>query len=129
MHFVNQVNLESALSRGVLNIIKQLPGVLDSGAGSRIHFDQINQIAAINALTGRALTTRLGADPRFAIQRLGKYSRQCGLAHSPGPGKQKGMMDTLIVQCISQCGNHVCLTNHLRKDLWPPFSRQCQITH
>ena len=87
MHLVDDVHLETTAGWGVLGVIQHLAHIVDAGIGSGIELDQINETAAINFLAGAAFPARSGGDAGQTIQRLGKDTRNGGLADSSGAGE------------------------------------------
>ena len=48
MNFVNQVDLEAASCRRVLNVIKELSGIFNTSTGRSIDFNQVDEPAFSN---------------------------------------------------------------------------------
>jgi len=65
----------------------------------------------------------------LAIQRLGKDARDAGLAHATGAGKQKGVVQAVVVQRVDQRLEHMLLADQFTKCAWAPFSRQDLVAH
>ncbi len=129
VHFVNQINLETSTGRRVLDVIQQLPRVIDLGPRCRIHFNQIDETAAVNLLTRGTPSAGIRCNAAFAIQRLGKDPRHRRLADAPDATKQIRMMEAPFRQCIAQRLHHRLLPHQLGKCAWPPLSREHQVTH
>ena len=123
VHFVNQINLETPVGRRVLNVIQQLAHIVDAGTRSRIDLDQVNAAAGIDLDARSTFAARFSADALFAIERFGEYPRYRGLADTPGPAEQVGVMQSIAVQRIDQRLNHVLLPHHLFEVGRTPFTR------
>jgi hypothetical protein len=52
MDFVNQINLATTLGWGVLDVIENLPRIINSSPGRSIDFKQVNKSSFIHTLTG-----------------------------------------------------------------------------
>ena len=78
---------------------------------------------------GRALAAGGGTDPRLAIQGLGEDARQGGLADAPGPGKEIGVMEAILIEGIAQRPHHMGLTDHVREGAGSPLAGQYLIGH
>ncbi len=129
MHLVDQVDFKAPRRRCVLNVVQQLPGVLDLGTGSRIHFYQINESILCDRHTGTACTTGLRADARITIEAFGQNTGNSGFPHTPGTGKQIGMVQPVVIEGIDQGPQHMLLPNHLAKIARAPLAGQNLITH
>ena len=121
-------NLE-ARGWGVLHVVHQVARLLDLGARRRIHLNQVNEPAFVNADTGTARSARLGTDTHIAIQTLGHDAGQRGLAHAARAGEQVSMMQPAGIQGVDQRLQDMSLTHHVRERTWPPFSCEDLITH
>ena len=129
VHFVDEVDLEPTLGRCVLGVFHQLPGIVHPGARRGIHLDEIHEASVVDRGTRIAFPTGLGNDAFRAIQGLGEYAGQRGLADAAGARKQVGVVETLRSQRIHQRLDHVLLANHLPEASRPPFPRKNRIAH
>src|SRR3546814_20309031 len=92
-------------------------------------FRSVDEAAGIGFGAGATDAAGRGRDAGFAVQGLGQYARERGLAHPPGTRKQPCMVQSLRGKCMRQSKNHVILANKGVKRTWPPFTRQYQISH
>ena len=122
MHFVDNVNLETTAARRIQRAFQQLTHVIDLSVGSRIQLDQINETAAVDLLAGAAFPARRGSDPGYTIQRLGKNTRDGGLADTARTGEQIRMMQSILRECIAECADDMLLPRQLRESLGTPFA-------
>ncbi|MCY1343084.1 hypothetical protein D9M69_290930 [compost metagenome] len=129
VHFVDQVDLVAAAAGGVLHVVEQFAGVFHLGAAGGVHFDQVDEATFIDLPADRALAARGGAYAGFAVQALGENTRDGGLAHAPGTGKQIGVVQALVVQGIDQGFQHMGLADHFAERARTPFSCKNLITH
>ena len=129
VHFIDEVHLETTTGRTVLHVVEQLSGVFHLGAGRRIDFQQIDEIALIDLAAGIAHTARMAADPLLAVEALGQNAGDGGLAHPAGPAQQVGMVKPSLIQGIGQGSQHMLLADHLFKRMGAPFARQNLIAH
>ena len=129
VHFVDQVDLVTPAGRRVLHVLQQLAGIFHLGAAGGVDFDQVDEAAFINLAAHRALAAGRGADAGLAIQALGQDTRDGGLAHPAGAGKQVGMVQALAVQGVDQGLEHVGLADHLAEAARAPFACKNLITH
>ena len=90
--FVDQVNLIAAPGWGIHDVVQQVAGILDLGAGSRVHFNQVNEAPLIQLATTQAFTARLGPLTSFAIHGLGQNTGDRGLPDSAGTGEEISVM-------------------------------------
>ena len=129
VHFVDQVDLEAALRRQILDIVQQFAGVLHLGARGGVDFDQVDEAAFVNGTAGIALATGLGGDAALAVERLGEHPSEGGLAHAAGAGEQVGVMQPLLRQRMGERLDHMGLPHQLREVPGTPFARQRQCLH
>ena len=129
VHLVDEVDLESPLRRRVLGVFHQFPGIVHPGARRRVHFDEIHEAAVVDCRTRIASAAGLGNDAFRAIQRLGEYSSQRGLADTACTCEQVGMVEALRRERVHQRLDDVLLANHFRKASRPPFSCKNRIAH
>ncbi|MCY1311089.1 hypothetical protein D9M70_613540 [compost metagenome] len=129
MHFVDQVDLVAAAAGRVLHVVEQFAGIFHLGAAGGVHFDQVDETALIDLPAHRALAARRGADAGLAIQAFGENARDGGLANAPGAGKEIGVVQALVVQCIDQGFQHMSLPDHFAERARTPFACKNLITH
>ena len=129
VHLVDQVHLVAAAGWRILHILQQLTGVLNLGARSGIHFNQVDKTAFIDFFTGTAFPAGCGTDPLLTVQGLGKDACDGGLANTAGTAEQVGMVQAVIIQRVDQCTLHVVLADQLGKIAGAPFTRKNLITH
>ena len=129
MHFVNQVDLETAARWRILHVIEQIAHIINTGSRCRIHFDQVDKSAFINFITAGTFATGNRANTLLAVKALRENTRNGGFTHTAGSGKQIGMVQSVIIQRINQRLEHMFLTCHLGKGSRTPFSGKYLITH
>ena len=122
MNFIDQVDLESTASRSVLDVVEQIPRIVNFRLRRRIHFYQVNKTPLINFFAGAALTTRLGRNSCFAIQRFGQDASYGGLADTSRSREKIGVMQPLAIQRISERFEHMLLPHRFSEILWSPLS-------
>ena len=129
MNFVNQVDLEAASCRRVLNVIKELSGIFNTGTGCCIDFNQVNEAAFCNFTARRALAAGSCADALLAVEAFGQNPGNRRFTNTAGAGKQVRMMETPFIQRIDERAQNVLLPDHFIKETRTPFSRKYLITH
>ena len=122
MHFVNQIDFIASFHRRIGHVIKQIARIIHAGARGGIYFNQIGKTSTINFQAMFAAPAGMAAHALFkTIQRFGKDARNRGFAHAAGAGKEIGMMEAIIIQCISQCFCHMLLANQFVKIFRSPL--------
>ena len=129
VHFVDEIDFESSLGRRVLHIVEQFAGVVDFGARRGVDFDEVDEIALVDAAAGHALAARFGTHALLAVQRLGENPRQRGLAHAARAGEQERVVHALAVEAVDQRRDHMFLADDLLENFWPPLAGQRLVTH
>ncbi len=135
VHLVDQIHLVTPLGRRVLNVVQQLAGIFDLGSRRGIDFDQVDEAPLVNRLTARALATRGRRDALVttpiggAVQALGQYPCQGGLADATRAGEQVRVVQTPLVKSIDQGALDMGLPHKLVECAWPPFTGQNLIAH
>ncbi len=129
VHFVDQVDLEAPATGRVLHVVEQLAGILDLGAAGGVDLDQVDETPFIDLAAHRTLAAWRGGNARLAVHALGDDTRDGCLAHPTGTGKQVGMVQALVVQCVDQRLEHVGLPNHFAEGARTPFTCKNLITH
>ena len=115
VHFVDQVNLVTPLSRRILNVVEEFPGLVDARSRSGVNFDEIDKPAGINLLTGRTLIAWLWAYTALTVQRLRKDSCNGCFTNSARAGKKERMVQSFAVQCICQGADNMFLPHNVVK--------------
>ena len=123
VHFVNQIDFESAVCRLVVDVLKQGARIFHLGARSCVDFNQVDESSFADAGACAALIARRGTDTSFAIDGLGQDSRQRCLANPARAGEQVCVVKPIIVQSVGKRAHNVALPNHLFKFLRAPFPR------
>ena len=129
MHLVDEVDLVAAARRRVLHVVEQVTRVLDLGARSGVHFDQVDETPVVDVATGRADAAGRGRDALLAIQRLGKNPGNGGLADAARAGEQVGMVQPVVVQRVHQGAQHVFLAHQVGEQAGAPLAGKRLITH
>ena len=101
MHLINEVDLESAYRRHVLNVVQQFSHVINAGSGGSIHFNQVDTSTFGDLKTGVTLTTRCRCDAGLTIQATSKNSCDGRFTDTPGAGKQVSVVQAIIIQCVN----------------------------
>jgi hypothetical protein len=129
MDLVNQVDLIAAQGWGVLYVVQDFSGIVDSSPRGGIDFKQIYIAAFVNAGAGRARPTGLSAGRLFTIECFSQQSCQRGFSYTSGASKEKGMMHPVLLQCRGQGSDHVSLANNVGKPPRSPLSGERLVTH
>ena len=129
VHFVDHIHLESAPRGCVGGVFQQLTHFVDARIGRSINFQQINEAPGVDFLAGCALTTRRSRDARFAIQRFSEDAGNGCLADPARPGKEIGVVQTLLGERMIECTYDVFLTHQGREIARSPLARENLITH
>jgi len=130
MYFIDQVDLETTTGGSVGDVFQQLTGLFHASARGGIDFNQVEEATAFYILSGWALTTGLRAYPAgFAVQTLGKNTRDRGLADPSHTGEEISVVQPVVIQRVGQCRDHVALPNQITELLWSPFSGQYLVAH
>src|SRR5690606_38928801 len=113
--FVDQVNLEASAGRRILDVLQQLAHILHFSAGGRVNFNQVDKTPFGDYTTSAAGAAGLGRNTRFTVKTFGKDTGNGGLTNPPRPGKQVGMVQTVLIQRIDQRLQNVFLPDHFQK--------------
>ena len=127
--FVDDIHLEASAGRGVLRRLEQLAHLVDLGIGRGIHLEEVHEPATVDFDAGTALSAGLRRDPGLAVQALSQDPGNCCLAHATGPGKQVGMVQSLLFQCVPQGLDHVLLADKRRKTPGSVLAREDEVSH
>ena len=122
MHFVDDVDLVTALAGAKAYLVAQLADVVDTVVGGSVDLDQVDHAAFGDGDAGGALVAGTFGLWRAAVQRLGQDARRTGLARAARPGKEIGMGHTTFAQRIAQRLRYVFLANDLVKRSAPPLA-------
>ncbi len=129
MHLVNQVHLEPASRRRILNIFQQFTGILDLGPTGGVNFDQVNKPAFVYFMTGSAAFTGPGGNAGFTVKALCENSGQGGFPYPAGSGEKVGVVQTLIIQRVDEGLEYVPLSGDFGKICGSPFAGENLIAH
>jgi hypothetical protein len=122
VHFVDQVDLVATASRRVLHVVEQLARIVDLGARSGVHFDQVDEATLVDLATGTANAAWRRRHAGFAIQRLGENARDGGFAYTSRAGEQERMVHSAGLQRVDERAHDVILASQLSKTARPPFA-------
>ena len=129
VNLVDEVHLVSATRRRILHVLEQLARVVDLGARSRVHFEQIDEPAGVDVLAGRAMAAGLRGHTFFTVQRLCEDPGYGRLADTTCAGKQKRMVNPARVEGIGQRLPDVVLSDQFLEAAWPPFAGEYEVAH
>ncbi len=68
VHFIDQIDLEAAARRGVLDVIQQIAGIFNFRARGGIDLNQIDKAPLLDFTAVVADAARRGGDPAFAVE-------------------------------------------------------------
>jgi len=102
MHFVDQVHLVAATSRRVLHVIEQFARVIHLGARAASTSMRSTNRPSSTSRHDWQVPPRLRADTGFTIQGFGQDTRDRGLADAARTGKQKGVMQAVVIEAIDE---------------------------
>ena len=129
MHFIDKIDLV-ATSRGrILNIVQQLAHIIYASARCSIHLNQIDKPPFADLSTGGTLTAGNRTDTGFTVEAFREDPSNSGFTHSPGPGKQIGMVQSIVIESIDQRLQHMLLTSHFGENTRAPFAGKYLVTH
>ena len=112
--------------------LDQVSNLVNAAVGGRIELDVVNVAVGVDVGAGCAHAAGAGGDtaspvrPR-AVQTLGQYAGNGGLADAAGTGEEVGVVKPTLVQGIRQRTNHMILARHLREVSRAVFPRQHDI--
>ena len=129
VYFVDDIDLKATARRRIHGVFQQLPHFIDLGVSRRIHFEQIDETAAVDFRAGGTSTTGRRRHAGFTIERFGENARQRCLADAARAGKEIGVVQPLLIQRVRQRPHDVLLADQAGKCFRPPFARQNLITH
>jgi len=129
VHFVYQVDLVTPDTRCIGDVVEQFPGVINTGARGRVDFDQIEKAALVYFGTRTAASAGRCRHALFAIEALGQYACEGGLANASGAGEQVGVVQSTGVERIDQGPQDMLLPRNLGKGPRTPLSREDLVTH
>ena len=115
VHFIDDIDLEASAGRRIQRVFQQLAHVIDLRVRRRIQLHQIDKASRVNLGAGAAFSARRIGNAGFAVERLGDNARQRGLAHTARAGKQVGVMQTLLLERITQRTNNMLLPDQFGK--------------
>ena len=123
MHFVDDIDLESALCGGIFHFFPDFTDVVYAVVGSGVDFHDVDAAPSQNILTDFTFVTGF---PIFcgmqAVDGTGKNFR-CGcFAGASGAAEQIGMGHTPCFHLIFQCFHNMILPHHAGKDIGAEFS-------
>ena len=129
VHLVDEVHLEAAARRRVLNVVEQLARVVDLGARGGVDLDEIDEPSRIDGRARRADAAGLRNDARLAVQRFREQARDGGLADAARAREQIRVMQPVVRERIGERLHDVRLPDELLEPPRPPFARQNRVTH
>ncbi len=129
VYLVNQVHLETAPGRRILDVVGQLPHIVHPGTGGGVNLNQVNKPAVQDFLATGALTAGVGRNAGFTVQTAGQQSADRGLAHAPGAGEKVSMMKPVMFKRVHQRLQHMLLPHHVLEASRAPFTGEYLITH
>ena len=129
MDFVDEIDLVAPLGGRVLHVLQELPGVIDSRPGGRVHLDQVDEAPLINSNACRTDATGLSYDTVDAIERLGQDPGQRSLPHPAGTREEIRMVEAFCGQRVHQRLDDMTLANQLLEASGPPFACENGIAH
>ena len=127
--FVDEKYLEAPPGRRVLGLLQQFPGVVHSGAGGGVNLQQVDEAVLLHLPANGAFAAGVGADAGFAVQALGEYAGDGGLAHAPGAGEQIGVMQPPGIKAVPQRPHDVVLADEAVEVPRPQLPGQYLVAH
>ncbi len=121
MHLVDEVHLETAARRRVLDVVEQLARVVDLRARRGVDLDEVDESPRIDRRARRAHAARLGDDARLAVQRLREQARDGGLADAARAREQVRVVQPILCERIGERLHDVRLPDELLEAPRPPF--------
>ena len=87
VHFIDQIDLEAATRRGVLDVIQQIAGVFDFRARCSIDLNQIDKTPLLDFTAVITYAARCGGDPGFAVEAFCQQTGNRRFADAARAGK------------------------------------------
>ena len=88
--FVDDINFESRAARSHVDVLPKLANLVDSAIAGAIDFQDVDVVAAADALADVALVAGNRRRSARTVQRLGVDPGRGGLADASGAGEQIG---------------------------------------
>src|SRR5262249_22058447 len=111
--FIDDVNLEARPGRTVLNVLAEIPNLVDAAVAGAVDFQNVDILAGGDTPTNLALIAGRWRRAVYAIQRLGENPSGARLADSARPGEKIGVGNSIALQCIGQSLSDVFLTDNV----------------
>jgi hypothetical protein len=121
MDLVYYIDLIAGLIGGVIDLLAQLPDIVNTGITGGVYLYDIQCPAFIYCQTHLAGVARLTLIVVQAVDSFGKYTGSAGLTRSPGAAEKIGMRCAFAFQGIAQRLSHRFLADNLSKSFWSPF--------
>ena len=115
VNLIDHEDFKAPLNWFVDRLLQELLHLFDPTVRGCIELCVVYESTRINGQTNLTRTTRLCCDASLAVERLGQYSRHCGLSHTAGSREKVSVVQSLLSQRIAQGLNHVRLPNQLRE--------------
>src|SRR5450756_921629 len=113
MALVDYVDLVSSLGGRELDLVPEIPGVVDTAVGRRIDLDKVDSSALVDGHTGGAAIARLPILRVVAVDCLGQDPGRAGLTGAPRATKQVRVHDPPCGDCVAEGAGNVILSHHL----------------
>ena len=129
VHLVNEVHLVTTAGGRVLNVVRQLPHIIDARSGGCIDLDQIDETPFLDFLTAGALAAGMRGDAGLTVEATGEQPADGGFTNPTGTGEQIGVVQSLVFEGVDQCLKHVFLTHHVFEGAGTPFTGKYLVAH
>ena len=115
MYLVDDIDavLRSCGSKG--DLVDDRADIVDTAVGCGVHLNDVEDLAAVDTATIRALAAGITVADVKAVDRLRKDLRAGGFARTARTGEQIGVMHAVHAQLVAQRRRHMILTVYVVK--------------
>ena len=126
MDFINDVDFVFALRRREVDLVAQLPHIINAIVGGRVDLDQVNEaVLADGAAVVALVAGTLGFVFVQAVDGFRQQAREGGLARPARTGEQVRVTDAIRRDGIAERLQHMLLADNFGPSLRAVFSIEC----
>jgi len=127
--FVDDVDLVAVPARRVLDVLPQLPDLVDAAVGRPVDLEDVHGGAVGDLLAGGALVARTARRALPAVEGLGQQPGTGRLADATRAGEEEGVVDPLLLDGVDEGAGDVLLAGHFLEVPGAPLACEDQVGH